>query len=646
MFMKVINEIRDFKAQEISEEGLAELKETARRGRISSVLATSVANSGHPGGALSSMDIYIMLLGVANVALGFADNVDRDRIVVSHGHTSAGFYSALAEYGFFNAEDMIANFRRTGSAFQGHVERCVPGVDWGTGNLGQGLSAGVGFALAARARGSKARTWVVMGDGEQVKGQVAEARRIAVKEKLTNLTAVVDWNNIQIGGNIEDVMPSNIKELWEADGWRVFTCDGHSFKQLYSAFRDAANYDGCAVVLCRTVMGKGVSFMQNVADYHGKTVSGELLEQALDELGGSMKMYETALAKRSEAVMTGRKISAEKVVLDLGIPATYTAEDKKDNRGAFGRALAEVGQLNYKIEGKTPMLVFDCDLAGSVMVKDFGKICPENFVEAGIQEHCVATTAGAASTAGVVTVWADFGAFGSDEVYNQQRLNDINCANTKTVLTHSGLDVGEDGMTHQCIDYVGLFRNTFGWKVVVPADPNQTDRATRWMLTEPGCVCEAMGRSKCPVVLKENGEPFFGGDYKFEYGKIDVIREGKDAVILSMGHFANRALAAREILKKKCIDAAVMHCAAPLAINTDELLALLGDKPLVTCEDHNVNTGMGSIVAMQLTRAGKAVKIKNMGATHYGMSGKSDEVMAEMKLAPEDIAAEVEALLK
>ena len=343
LLMKVADEIRGFKAKEISEEGLAELQEAARRGRISSVLATSVANSGHPGGALSSMDIYTLLLAVANVLPKTADDVERDRIVVSHGHTSAGFYSALAEYGFFKAEDMIANFRRTGSAFQGHVERCVFGVDWGTGNLGQGLSAGVGFALAARARNSQARTWVVMGDGEQVKGQVAEARRIAVKEKLANLTAIVDWNNIQIGGNLEDVMPSNIKELWEADGWRVFTCDGHSFKQMYAALRDAANCDGCAVVLCRTVMGKGVSFMQNVATYHGKTVSGEQLEQALSELGGDVKQYEAAVAKRKEALVLGRGDKAEAAVLDLGTPKTYTAEDKKDNRGAFGTALAEVG---------------------------------------------------------------------------------------------------------------------------------------------------------------------------------------------------------------------------------------------------------------------------------------------------------------
>ena len=644
--MEFLQELKGFGAKQLTEGAILELSQAARSARLSSVLATSVANSGHPGGALSSMDIYILLLAVANVSCEMADAVDRDRIVISHGHTSAGFYSALAEYGFFDSETMIANFRRTGSAFQGHVERCVPGVDWGTGNLGQGLSAGVGFALASRARNSAARTWVVMGDGEQVKGQVAEARRMAVKEKLSRLTAIVDWNNIQIGGNLEDVMPSNLKALWEADGWRVFECDGHSFKQLYAALCDAANYDGCAVVLCRTVMGKGVSFMQNVATYHGKVASGELLEQALSELGGSMAMYEAALAKRKEPVALGRSEKAKPAILDLGTPKTYTSEDKKDNRGAFGTALAEVGELNYKKEGKTPLLVFDCDLAGSVMVKDFGKTCPDNFIEAGIQEHCVATCAGSASTAEVVSVWADFGAFGSDEVYNQQRLNDINCANTKTVLTHSGLDVGEDGMTHQCVDYVGLFRNTYGWKLVVPADPNQTDRVTRWMLTEPGCICEAMGRSKCPVVLKENGEPYFGGDYKFEYGKLDVIREGKDATILAMGHFVNRAMAAREMLKAKGIEAAVVHCSSPLAINADELFKILGDKPLVTCEDHNVNSGMGSIVDMLLAQNGKALKLKNMGATHYGMSGKSDEVMAEMKLAPQDIADAIEALLK
>ncbi|MBR4400267.1 MAG: transketolase, partial [Synergistes sp.] len=189
-----VEEIRDFRAETLTDACAEKLREAARDARVWAVAATAAAKSGHPAGALSSLDIYITLLGAANVSPETADSPDRDRIVVSHGHTSAGFYAALAEYGFFPAHEMAANFRRAGSPYQGHVERDVPGVDWGTGNLGQGLAAGVGFALAARARGSRSHTWVVMGDGEQVKGQVAEARRIAVKEKLSNITAVVDWN--------------------------------------------------------------------------------------------------------------------------------------------------------------------------------------------------------------------------------------------------------------------------------------------------------------------------------------------------------------------------------------------------------------------------------------------------------------------
>lgn len=643
--MAIAEELRNLKAREISDKSIEELKEAARKGRISSILATSVAKSGHPGGALSSMDIYTLLLGVANVTPETADDVNRDRIVISHGHTSAGFYSALAEYGFFEAEEMYSNFRRTGSPFQGHVERDVPGVDWGTGNLGQGLSAGVGFALAAEARGSDARTWVVMGDGEQVKGQVAESRRIAVKEKLHNLTVLVDWNDIQISGHLDDVMPVNLPALWAADGWNVIECDGHSFKQMYNAMKEAEAFEGCTVILCRTVMGKGVSFMQNTPTYHGKPLSGEQLEQAMNELGGSMSLYTRAVAKRSEALPDGREVVANKPSIDMGTPVTYTKDDKKDNRGAFGTALAAVGELNCNKENRTPILVFDCDLAGSVKVDSFAKVCPDNFVEAGIQEHSAATIAGAASVAGVVPVWADFGAFATDEVYNQQRLNDINRAGSKTVLTHVGLDVGEDGMTHQCIDYVGLFKNMFGWKVIVPADPNQTDRATRWMIAEPGNVCLAMGRSKLPVVLKEDGSPFFGGDYKFEYGKIDEIRQGTDAVILSMGHFAGKAVEAAEKLAEEGISVMVLHCATPLGMDTSKLIELVGEKPIVTCEDHHVDTGIGSIAAMAFARAGKAVKIANMGVTHFGCSGPAKEVMAEMKLTTEDIAATVKGLL-
>jgi transketolase len=644
--MDPTTEMRNFKAAKITPEMTSELKERARKGRVWSVIATSAAKSGHPGGALSSMDIYMTLLASADVTPNKSDCMERDRIVISHGHTSAGFYSALAAYGFFKPEEMYSNFRRTCSPFQGHVERDVPGVDWGTGNLGQGLAAGVGFALAARARGSNSRTWVVMGDGEQVKGQVAEARRIAAKEKLSSLTVLVDWNDIQISGRIEEVMPVNIPDLWKADGWHVIECDGHSYSQIYDVMRRAAAHEGCFVILCRTVMGKGVSFMQNIPDYHGKAASGEDLATALRELGADMEMFEKALEIRKGDLPKGRKVEVCIPDLDTGTPLTYTKDDKKDNRGAFGKALAQVGELNYKKEGRTPIIVFDCDLAGSVKVDGFAKACPDNFIQAGIQEHSTATVAGAASAAGVVSLWAGFGVFGADEVYNQQRLNDINKASAKTVLTHTGLDVGEDGMTHQCIDYVGLFRNTFGWKVIVPADPNQTDRATRWMLKEPGNVCMAMGRSVLPVLLKEDGTPFYGEGYTFTYGDVDVLREGKDAAILSMGHFAGRALAAHDLLAAEGISVKVLHCASPLGMDAGKLFDLVGDMPLITCEDHHVNTGIGSIAAMMAARAGKALTMVNLGVTHYGCSGPGNEVMAEMKLSPKDISEAVKGSLK
>ena len=643
--MNIAEEIRNFKGESVSAEGAAKLAAAARRARMWAIAATSAAKSGHPAGALSSMDIFMTLLGAANVSPELADSPERDRIVVSHGHTSAGFYAALAEYGFFDAKEMAANFRRTGSPYQGHVERDVPGVDWATGNLGQGLSAGVGFALAARARGSNARTWVVMGDGEQVKGQVAEARRIAVKEKLTSLSAIVDWNDIQISGHLNDVMPSDIRALWEADGWRAIECDGHDYGELYKAMKAAVESDVPTVVLCHTTMGKGVSFMEGTPEYHGKAVSGDKIAEALEELGGDKELFDSVMELRKGPLPSGREVSHKGATLDLGTPHTYTKEDKKDNRGAFGTALAEIGQQNYKKDGATPIMVFDCDLAGSVKVEGFAKACPENFVETGIQEHATATVVGAASAAGVVAVWADFAVFASDEVYNQQRLNDINRAGIKTVLTHSGLDVGEDGMTHQCIDYVGLFRNTFGWRVVVPADPNQTDRATRWMLAQPGNICLAMGRSTLPVVLKEDGTPFYAGDYEFRDGDIDLLRDGGDVAILTMGHLAGRAVEAAAMLAKDGISAKVLHCATPLSMDKEKLFSLVGGLPLLTAEDHHAGTGLGAVVALAYARAGRAVKMKNLGVTRYGCSGPNSEVLATMGLCADGIAAAVKELL-
>ena len=643
--LELLGDLRNFSAKAVTNEQAKALEEISRLCKLDAVMMTGIANSGHPAGSLSSMDIYNILLATMDMTPANCCEATRDRVVVSHGHTSPGVYASLAAWGFVDRDEVVANFRRAGSPFQGHVEREVPGVDWGTGNLGQGLSAGVGFALANRARGSKSRVFVVMGDGEQPKGQNAEARRIAAKENLGSLTVLIDVNQIQISGRTYEVMPADIAALWKADGWRVLECYGHNYAALYGTLKKAVECELPTVVICHTVMGRGVSFMEDIPDYHGKAALGDLLVEALKELGGDPAEFERMKALSKGPLPKSREVCSCPVSLDLGTPKVYTAQDKKDNRGAFGAALADIASRNYGVPGRTPILAFDCDLAGSVKLDGFAKACPDCFVQAGIQEHATAVVAGAASTAGVVAVWADFGVFGIDEVYNQQRLNDINGASSKTVLTHVGLDVGEDGKTHQCIDYVGALRNTFGWRVLVPADPNQTDRATRWMLGEPGNICLAMGRSVLPVLLKEDGSPFFDENYVYKYGAIDVLRKGGDVTVLAMGHLTGAAVAAAEALASEGVRVQVLHASSPLGIDPEELFSLLGGKPLVTCEDHHVNTGLGSIVAMHLARAGRALRMKNLGVTHYGESGRSPEVLARMGLDADGIVAAVRSLL-
>ncbi len=636
--------LRDFPIPEPDEATVSRIEAAAKRCRSWIVTMTTLADSGHPAGSLSSLEMYLLVYGVAKVAPENWGEIDRDFVVVSHGHTSPGAYAALAAWGFVESGDVLAHFRSCGSPFQGHVERDVPGIDWGSGNLGQGLSAGVGYALAQRIRGKDGRVFVLMGDGEQVKGQIAEARRMASKEKLSNLTALIDCNDIQISGRTGEIMPASLRSLWEADGWRVLECDGHDVRQLYASLRDAATDDLPTVLFCRTKMGHGVSFMEDRPDYHGKAATGELYVRAMEELGGDPELLAEARRRRTTPPPQGKRPPLPPVVLDSGEPFCYGAADKTDNRSAFGKALADVGERNYKRDGRTPLVVFDCDLAGSVKVDGFAKKCPDWFIQAGIQEHSTAATAGAASLGGVVPLWADFGVFGICEVYNQQRLNDINGTNLKLVLTHVGLDVGEDGMTHQCIDYVGLLRNTFGWKLVVPADPNQTDKATRYALSERGNVCLAMGRSKLPVLLREDGTPFYGDGYVFRYGKADLLRDGTDGAILCMGHMAWRALAVRELLAAEGFSVKVLVVSCPLALEEEMLRDAAATGLVVTYEDHHVASGLGASVGLGLLRAGLAPRFASFGVHRYGDSGPSGDVFAAMGLAPEQIAEGVRRL--
>ena len=256
------------------------------------------------------------------------------------------------------------------------------------------------------------------------------------------------------------------------------------------------------------------------------------------------------------------------------------------------------------------------------------KAFPQYFFQGGIQEHNTATVSGALSTDGFVTFFADFGAFGIDETYNQQRLNDINKTNLKLILTHVGLDVGQDGKTHQCVDYIGLANNLHNLKVIVPADPNQTDRAIRYAAATKGNFLVAMGRSQWPVIGKPDGLPFFGDGYVFEYGLMDVLLEGKDGAIITYGGMLSRAIEISEALAKEGIAVGVVNMSCVKEIDERVMETLLPMPALFTYEDHNVETGIGPRIGRYLLKHGYKGVMESFGVKDYGVSGDADEAYA------------------
>lgn len=267
----------------------AELKVTATQIRKDIVEMVSAAGSGHPGGSLSAADILACLyFNVMNINPETPKMQDRDRFVLSKGHAAPVLYASLARRGFFSPDE-LPNLRKMGAMLQGHPDmKGTPGVDMSTGSLGQGISTAVGMALAAKLDHSERHIFALLGDGELNEGLVWEAAMSAAHYKLDNLIAVLDFNGLQIDGKNDDVMGiSPVDQKFESFGWHVIPVDGHDIPALLEAFDKAKSHVGSpTVILAKTVKGKGVSFMENQAGWHGKAPTAEEREKALSELGG------------------------------------------------------------------------------------------------------------------------------------------------------------------------------------------------------------------------------------------------------------------------------------------------------------------------------------------------------------------------
>ncbi len=271
-----------------------QLQINAQKARISIIEGVHAAKAGHPGGSLSCVDILTYLyFKEMNIDPQNPKMDNRDRLVLSKGHAAPALYGVLAERGFFD-KSHIKTLRQIGSILQGHPDmKNIPGVDMSTGSLGQGISAAVGMALSSKHFGSGFNVYAVLGDGEIEEGQVWEAAMFASNKGLSNLTAFVDYNNLQIDGTVEEVnSPAPIDKKFEAFGWHTIMIDGHDFDQIEAAVNEAKTIDKPVCIIAKTVKGKGVSYMENQVGWHGSAPNDELAAKALDELNARLQELE------------------------------------------------------------------------------------------------------------------------------------------------------------------------------------------------------------------------------------------------------------------------------------------------------------------------------------------------------------------
>ena len=664
--------LRDGKTGAIVREySLEELKEAANLMRGYNLAALCAAGSGHAGGTLSIMDIAAALyLRVAELDPKDANWPERDRIVWSAGHKAPALYVSLGMAGFFPIEDVVT-LRKLGSPFQGHPHWLkLPGVEISSGSLGQGLSIAVGMALAARLDGARNKVFCLMGDGEQQEGQVWEAAMEAGHYRLDNLIAVVDCNRLQIDGWLKDVMQVEpLAAKYAAFGWEVLRIDGHDMAQIVDAFEQARAVRGRPVaILADTVKGKGVSFMENQAGWHGKAPNRDELELALRDLGLSEKIPVSQLLEKAEKFQAEaeRRLEAKMphFTRDYWWNAGESMRVKMEaTRKGFGKALAEYGDDER-------MVALGLDISGSITISDFYAGKPERsrrWISMGIAEQSATAAAAGLAREGKLPVLGSYATFSAARNLDQLRVSV--CYSNMNVLVagaHAGVSVGADGATHQALEDVFAMQALPNMVVVVPCDSIETRKAARYLLLEHiGPKYLRFAREATPIVTSE--------ETPFEFGLANAIRlrkessdfvsafytclardyrnEDEDLTIVAIGPMVPEAMRAAVILRREFgYETRVLNLHTLKPIDECALVRAARETGvLVTAEEHQVGALAWRVSAL-LTGTPELYGIPVItGAIgvqdRFGESGAPWELVKEFGVSAEHIAQKAAELV-
>ncbi len=593
------------------------------------------AGSGHLGSSLSSLDIvtWLYYAGMNTVDLGF-DHPDRDIYFSSKGHDAPAYYAVLYSLGIM-PKDLFINLRRLGGT-HGHPDVGLPGIETNSGSLGMGISKARGMALAKKMRGAGGEVFVMTGDGELQEGQIWESLQTTVHQSVNNITTIVDMNKIQSDKPVGEIMDlGDLEKKFETFGWHVARGNGHDFAELervFAEFREVT--DKPKVLIADTIKGKGVSFMEGpvalkagkgLYPWHSGAPDDESFEAGYAEIiarineqfdAFGLGQLNTEVIEKREKNRTRLKDRAEKVVT------------------AYGQALLELGREREDI------VVMDADLSADCGLRPFEHAFPDRFIENGIAEQDMVSTAGGLALHGCLPIVNSFGVFlasrSNEQIYNNAT------ENTKIIYVchYAGLIPAGPGKSHQSLRDISLFGALPDCIILEPGNEIETRQALEW------CVKEA--EQSCMIRLVIGPSPRVipvAEDNRFIFGRGNVLNEGAEAVLFSYGPvMLNEALTAAERLKEQGFSLKIVNMPWLNKIDIDWLEETVGVSDTVfVMDDHAGYGGLGDALlnAFMLSDSLRGKQLVKFSVEGHPACGTPPEVLAYHGLCGEKLAARI-----
>ena len=609
---------------------MEELNNLIKLVRYYCLLSTSAAGSGHLTSSFSAADLMSVLFfgGFLKYDVINPQSLYNDRIIFSKGHSSPLLYSLWTVAGELEEKDLL-DYRKFGSPLEGHPSMEFKFTEAPTGSLGQGLSIGLGMALASKMDKVDNKIFVLLGDGEMAEGQIWEAIQFASYHELNNLIGIIDVN--RLGQNSETMLGWDVKKIKtriESFGWETIMVDGHDLTEISHAYSIArSSHTKPVMIIGKTIKGKGIKSIENKDGFHGKALPYDLIGKYSMELGEIDKSLRGVIAKPEKI----NKYNCNFPKRSISRVAEYNIDENISTRKAYGDSLL---LLVFELPS---MVVLDAEVSNSTYTDKFKEKFPEKFLEMYIAEQNMVSAAVGLARLGKIPFVSTFSAFFS-RAHDQIRMASYSKVNIKFTGSHAGVSIGEDGASQMGLEDISMFRSIFESVVLYPCDAVSTKKLVLEMSKHNGISYLRTTRINTPVI--------YSPDEKFEIGGSKTLKnsENDKFTIISAGVTLHKALKAHEMLKEEGIMTRVIDLYSIKPIDSETLrMAAKQTGNLLVVEDHYPQGGIGEAVRTDLS--GIDVRIYNLAVTKMPRSGKPEELLEYMNINDNAIVSFIKAKL-